>query len=214
LGCRGACYSRLENQYPTIPTVVAPLDPHQHIAYWRFLDETTINAIFDTFNFATGFAVMLNGELRIFTPYNYDIKCALMEKPRTFGGLQVEYTNPTFLAAMRESSVLNSATSFQSRLRFDDEIEVRTRGRFGKHGRRTGRMGVAVLSRHDASLQYLTIASHVVNLAVQDSKNAASRVLASLSSLGHRKDETILWARESPNSEPQMVPTFNKKDSY
>lgn len=103
----------VEYHYPLLATTIPPPDPHpQKIDCLKSISEEEMNAIFNTFEHALGFYLLINGMLQIIIPDDFDYEYALSHRPTSFGGLQVSYisVNSTSLIPTAETSV-NPTTS-------------------------------------------------------------------------------------------------------
>ncbi|KAM5346280.1 hypothetical protein ACJ41O_009285 [Fusarium nematophilum] len=82
----------VESRYPLRAPVSPPPDPHP-----RFIDPTVhisdnvISEIFEVYEKALGFYLLINGQLQMIIPDDFDCEYALSHRPREFGGLEVSY---------------------------------------------------------------------------------------------------------------------------
>ncbi len=100
-------------QYPLVTATIPPPDPHPHfIDPSTAVDEETVNKIFDTFEDALGFYLLINGMLQIMVPEDFDMEYALSHRPNVFGGLRVSYINQDMVPTVKEpGDDLGSTTS-------------------------------------------------------------------------------------------------------
>lgn len=87
----------VDYQYPLMGLVAPPPDPFPRaIDPGAVLDMSTIATIFQTFEHALGFFLLLNGMLQIFVPEDFDYEWASSHRPNVFGGLKVCYIGESF----------------------------------------------------------------------------------------------------------------------
>lgn len=82
----------VESRYPLRAPVTPPPDPHpKFIDPTRQIPDNVISDIFKVYEDALGFYLLINGQLQIIIPDDFDYQYALSHRPREFGGLEVTY---------------------------------------------------------------------------------------------------------------------------
>jgi hypothetical protein len=82
----------VETRYPLRAPLNPPPDPHpKFIVPSDHLPDETIHEIFNVYDRALGFYLLMNGQLQIIVPDDFDFDQALSHRPREFGGLNVSY---------------------------------------------------------------------------------------------------------------------------
>ena len=154
----------VQNQYPPRAPLSPPSDP-----YPEFLEpaapvtDEMIEAIFDIYEEALGFYLLINGYLQIIVPDEFDYEQALSQRPRHFGGLEVSYITQSLIPTANQQTTPNPETAYT--------LPVPSQGGIGRT------IGAAhkekLETRHRASIgvmttspwgngRYLTIPTHLV----------------------------------------------------
>jgi hypothetical protein len=122
----------VESQYPLRAPVSPPPDPHP-----KFIDpmvqitDGIISEVFSVYEDALGFYLLINGQLQIIIPDDFDYEYALSHRPREFGGLEVSYImesmTPTagFSSQVSEQvpqTLTNTSMPPQSAPEFNDQL--------------------------------------------------------------------------------------------
>lgn len=82
----------VESQYPLRAPVSPPPDPHpKFIDPMAPLTDGIISEVFSVYEDALGFYLLINGQLQIIIPDDFEYEYALSHRPREFGGLEVSY---------------------------------------------------------------------------------------------------------------------------
>jgi tetratricopeptide (TPR) repeat protein len=187
----------LETRYPLSPALVPPADPHPPIAIGDFLSSDVIKLIFDCYDFADGFNVLWNGQLQIFVDQKFDFISALTEKPRTFGGLQVDYVSPSLVPSKFNCFHirLDSLLPFSSTLRLNDNLSAATRSTRNAAFKPQGKLGLVVQSK-GSNEKFATICSHVISKALEKriSGQVNPRVLRKAPSIREFRDKITIYA--------------------
>ncbi|GAB1312652.1 hypothetical protein MFIFM68171_02862 [Madurella fahalii] len=102
-------------QYPLVPLLSPPPDPHpQIISPTKQISQETVGEIFALFSQAIGFYILINGDLQVIVPDDFDYEHGLASLPREFGGLKVSFIPlslyPTAGEGVSSTSTTMSAT--------------------------------------------------------------------------------------------------------
>lgn len=109
--------------HPAAAYTIPPPDPRQaFIDAAKDVGEDIVHDIFETYNNAIGFYLLINGMLQLIIPDKFDIEYALSHKPNEFGGLKVSYIRQssvptaeiqeeTFSGSLQEPTNLSVAAS-------------------------------------------------------------------------------------------------------
>lgn len=82
----------VQYHYPASAFTVPPPDPHPHLIDSSVeIDEDTVNDIFQVYEGAVGFYLLINGMLQLIVTEDFDFEYALSHLPNEFGGLRVSY---------------------------------------------------------------------------------------------------------------------------
>lgn len=82
----------VETRYPLRAPLNPPPDPHpKFIVPSDYLPDETIREIFSVYDRALGFYLLINGQLQIIVPDDFNYDEALSHRPRELGGLHVSY---------------------------------------------------------------------------------------------------------------------------
>jgi hypothetical protein len=101
----------VEYYYPLMSATTPPPDPHpRFINPSKSIDETIVNEIFNTFERALGFYLLINGMLQIIVSEDFDFQYALSHRPNEFGGLKVSYITQDMIPTAETSAESSNTT--------------------------------------------------------------------------------------------------------
>lgn len=102
----------VEYRYPLMSATTPPPDPHpRFIDPSITIDEATVNDIFNTFEKALGFYLLINGMLQIIVPDGFDFQYAVSHRPNEFGGLKVSYIDQDMIPTAETSTESSNSTA-------------------------------------------------------------------------------------------------------
>lgn len=102
----------VEYHYPVLATSIPPQDPHPHVIDCSNpISEDDINEIFDTFEHALGFYLLINDMLQIIIPDDFDYEYALSHQPISFGQLRVSYVRQSSASLVPTADRSTDATT-------------------------------------------------------------------------------------------------------
>lgn len=189
----------VESRYPLRAPVAPPPDPHpKFIDPTRQIPDNVISDIFKVYEDALGFYLLINGQLQIIIPNDFDYQYTLSHRPREFGGLEVTYiiesmtptAGITSQASVEVPQILNnvsiptestpgaSSTAGQSsathidamlKLTIGSAIQASVKGTKLKD-RYEGRIG---LMTRMGDRTFVTIPTHVVTSALTAARSAS-----------------------------------------
>lgn len=92
----------VEGQFPLRGPLVPPPDPHpKFIDPGLALSDDLIEEIFDLYDEALGFYLLVCSRLQIIVPDDFDFNHAISHKPREFGGLDISYITQSLTPCAR-----------------------------------------------------------------------------------------------------------------
>ncbi|SPN99228.1 uncharacterized protein DNG_02265 [Cephalotrichum gorgonifer] len=113
----------VEAVYPLRAPLIPPPDPHLiFINPGIPLTDNLVNEIFDVYDEALGFYLLISGHLQIIVPDDFDFDHALSHKPRQFGGLNVSYIVQSLTPCAR---LMKESSEAQKQTEEDESVKVR-----------------------------------------------------------------------------------------
>ena len=151
----------VQNQLPPHSPFSPPPDPYpEFIEPAAHITDEMIGAIFDVYEEALGFYLLINGYLQIIIPDEFDYEQALSQRPRQFGGLEVSYITQSLTPTANQQTTHTFPVPSQGGIgrtisaAHKERLETRHRASIG-----------VMTTSPSGNGRYLTIPTHLVTSA-------------------------------------------------